>query len=717
VKATDIEMARLALARGLISQDDADRALAEADRHQALGLEKSVDDVLVERGKLTAEDVRALRESLGWTLKRPRIGDYEVLRRVGLGGMGSVFEARHVRLKQRIALKVLFPRLASDPEIAERFLKEARALARLSHPHLVHAIDAGRDGEYYYLAMELIEGENLFQVLARSGPMEPLAALDVVRAVAGALAALEEKGLIHRDVKPANILLGPKKTVKLADLGLFKTAGGSEGAREALLCGTPHYISPEQVVRRDDLDARSDLYSLAVTWYHMVAGRPPFVGRNTTEILMAHLEREPIPPSRLRARIPAGMERVILRWLAKDREERPASARAAIDELDRLAASFGRGPRWVGAVRRAASRAWAVPGRRRLLLGSASAVLAAAAVLAALLAWRGEDAVEPGVAPAAAPAIARVAPVEAPPPEKAGPLLPTAPAEAPPPDAPPPARGPGSPHPFPLPAAPPAAESTPPPAAAGTPRPEGAAAGAGLAEELPAGEGEPLVGRLASASARAAALVEAARAALAEPVLRFEPLRRLSRTFHAGFIALEPGRDPPAGIILDYPFDAPGELFDFRAVPGAWEVRDGGLHCLSGPFGEPLDSVAWFAPPVSIEWELPAEAPLIVGLGPLRIAPGRGADGRVWVEEAGADSVAVLAAPPCPAGHGAARITAAGVEIDSAAGRRAVPIGVPERGRVVVRVAPNRSISMLSLQGVLDPDWAAGRLAIAGKER
>ena len=149
MKATDADFARVALAKGLISRERHDLVLAEADRLQALGLEKSVDEILVERGDITSEHARSLREALGWSVTRPRIGGYEIIRRVGIGGMGTVFEARHVRLNQRIALKVLFPRLSKDPRLTERFLREARALAKLDHQHLVHAIDAGQDGEYF----------------------------------------------------------------------------------------------------------------------------------------------------------------------------------------------------------------------------------------------------------------------------------------------------------------------------------------------------------------------------------------------------------------------------------------------------------------------------------------------------------------------------------------------------------------------------------------
>ncbi|MBI4602948.1 MAG: serine/threonine protein kinase, partial [Planctomycetes bacterium] len=399
MKATDIDLARLARSRGWVQDDELERALLEADRYQALGLEKSVDEILIEGGHLTAEQARSLRDALGLSLRSPRIGDYEVVRRIGIGGMGSVFEARHVRLRQRIALKVLLPRLAKDSRATERFLEEARTLARLNHPNLVHAVDAGRDDELYYLAMEYVEGENLLQRLMRDGPLEPRRSLDVARDVCRALCALEEKGLVHRDVKPANILVAADGTVRLADFGLLGPAE-EEGAGAAPLCGTPHYMSPEQVERRGEVDGRSDLYALAATWYHLVVGRPPFVGKSTREIILGHLHSPVPPPSSLRKEVPEPIERVILRWLAKERSERPGTCREALAELDGLARELDR-------------RALSWPLVRRVL--AIATALALAAHLAWLLAPRGREpdgpvrgeapvAKAPDLAPAPAPA-------------------------------------------------------------------------------------------------------------------------------------------------------------------------------------------------------------------------------------------------------------------------------------------------------------------------
>ena len=340
MRPSDVELSRLVVDRGWLDEMTSIEGLQEADRCQALGLDKSLEEVLVERGQLSVAQVRDLRRALGWTVDRPRIGGFEIVRRVGLGGTGSVFEARHVRLGQRVALKVLYPRLAQDPRITARFLNEARALARLDHPNLVHAFDLGRDGAYFYLAMEFIEGENLLQVLTSQGPLTPVRSVEIVRAVVSGLAELERNDLIHRDIKPANILLDEEGSgrVKLADFGLLKR--GSLAANETTdewVCGTPHYLSPEQARGDGTEDIRSDLYSLGATWFHLLTGQPPFVGSSTREILIAHRSKRPPPLARVHADVPKPLERTLRRWLAKNPKDRPRSSAEALCDLDALA--------------------------------------------------------------------------------------------------------------------------------------------------------------------------------------------------------------------------------------------------------------------------------------------------------------------------------------------------------------------------------------------
>ncbi|MGQ9592670.1 MAG: serine/threonine-protein kinase, partial [Planctomycetota bacterium] len=335
VKETDAELARLALARGWISAEAFERVLAAAERARAVGLEKPVDEILADEGLLSEKRLRELKEELGWALRRSRIGDYEVIRRIGIGGTGTVFEARHVRLNVPVALKVLYPRFARRPELARRFLEEARNLASLSHPNLVHALDFGADGEYCYLATEYVEGMDLRQKLLSGGPLGLRSALRIVRDVSRALEFLSSRGLVHRDVKPANILLGEAGPAKLADAGLVRAVGELAGG-ERFAGGTPHYMAPEQVVRGGSVDARSDIYALGATWYHTVAGRPPFAEFANEALLRAHVERRPPPPSSFRRGVPAALDRAVLRWLSKDPADRPASPAKALREIEEL---------------------------------------------------------------------------------------------------------------------------------------------------------------------------------------------------------------------------------------------------------------------------------------------------------------------------------------------------------------------------------------------
>src|SRR5262245_41094927 len=204
-------IARLALARGWIAREAYERLL---------GSDGSIEEGLL-AGGLTTEQLGTLRGALGDKKREAWIGDWLLVRRVGIGGMGSVFEARHRRTGKRSAVKLLLPRLGRDAEFAFRFLREARALARISHPNVVHAYDAGRAGEFYFIAMELVDGQDLQRCLERDGCLSPLRSAEIALAVARALRAIAQAGLVHRDVKPANILIDAAGAVKLVDLGLF----------------------------------------------------------------------------------------------------------------------------------------------------------------------------------------------------------------------------------------------------------------------------------------------------------------------------------------------------------------------------------------------------------------------------------------------------------------------------------------------------------------
>lgn len=264
------------------------------------------------------------------------LGNYRILRVLGTGGMAYVFEAEDLALQRRVALKVLKPEIR-DAETNRRFLREARALAALKHPHIVTVYQAGEYGEIAYLAMELLPGQSLHDWLKQRPPFDLAEILRIGRELADGLRFLHGRGLLHRDIKPANIWLeSPHRTVKLLDFGLVRSV--DEGARlteAGLAMGTPGFMSPEQA-RGEPLDARSDLFSLGCILYQLCVGREPFTGPTTMAVLTALAVENPPPVDELNPQVPPPLARLVARLLEKDPKARIESAERVLDELDRL---------------------------------------------------------------------------------------------------------------------------------------------------------------------------------------------------------------------------------------------------------------------------------------------------------------------------------------------------------------------------------------------
>jgi eukaryotic-like serine/threonine-protein kinase len=260
---------------------------------------------------------------------------YAVERELGRGGMGAVFLARDVRLDRQVAIKVLPPHLAAEGELRDLFLREARTAARLSHPHIVPVFRADEIAGHPFFAMPFIEGENLAERVSARGPLPPADAVRTLREVAWALAYAHAHGVVHRDVKPENIMIerGSGRSI-VTDFGIARVEFGPVFAQDALIMGTASYMSPEQI-DGEPLDGRSDLYSLGVVGFHVLSGALPFAGGSVTALLDAH-KRQPAPPlTAVAPHVPGPIAAVIDRCLAKERDARYSTGESLADALEK----------------------------------------------------------------------------------------------------------------------------------------------------------------------------------------------------------------------------------------------------------------------------------------------------------------------------------------------------------------------------------------------
>ncbi|NUR20415.1 MAG: serine/threonine protein kinase, partial [Gemmatimonadaceae bacterium] len=259
-------------------------------------------------------------------------GKYEIERSLGAGGMGTVYLARDLALDRHVAIKVISPDLTTSGVIRDRFLQEARTVARLRHPNIVAVHAAGEAGGLLYFVMEYVPGESLRTRLERDRRVEGYAALAAIRDLANALAYAHERGIIHRDVKPDNILLDQEKhCAMLTDFGVARalSTGDERLTRTGFVLGSPRYMSPEQAAGERELDGRSDVYSLALVAYEMFAGEPTFSGGGAAAILTQQLTQTPAPLEEKSDSVPPEVALVISRALAKEPADRPTAAELA----------------------------------------------------------------------------------------------------------------------------------------------------------------------------------------------------------------------------------------------------------------------------------------------------------------------------------------------------------------------------------------------------
>ena len=381
---------QLAVAKGYLDEQHA----AEAKRAQAAaGDVHQFHDYLVTQGWMTREQVAEIDSQLASAANHTgRIQGYKLIAKIGQGGMGAVYRAVREQTGETVALKILPRRLAERADFVERFLREAQAAARIKSEHVVRTVDVGFSGGYYYFAMEFVEGESVDTTLSIDEMIPQTRALRIIYQIALALRDAERAGIVHRDIKPGNILIREDGVAKLADLGLARDMDDASMTQDGVTFGTPNYMSPEQARAHKALDTRSDIYSLGITFYHMVTGTVPFRGETSTLTMLKHLNELPVAPITRRPDISPACNQIILKMLAKNPDERYRTAQELIDDLELAIEDrpLAHAQPAKGVTERADAAesgfAWDVRRRRKIRAAIAIVILAAAA-LAAYLCW------------------------------------------------------------------------------------------------------------------------------------------------------------------------------------------------------------------------------------------------------------------------------------------------------------------------------------------
>lgn len=335
----DFELLRLAREQGVITESELDHLMAEHLNDTPRGGEKTPTRLAIEKGMLTEEDTNAL-ETQVWINKLPKdLGGYRIVRLLGRGGMAVVFEAQNLSLGKVVALKVLLPEFSSSDTYLARFNREARIAAKLTHPNTVQVFGAGEEDGIHYLVMEYIEGETLSEAIKVRGRVPEAEALTIIAQVAGALEEAADMGIVHRDIKPGNVLISKWGVPRLSDFGIAKEFTDIRDPRIQLsltmgVVGTPTYMSPEQARGARQIDFRSDIYSLGATLYHLVVGDVPFFADTPQETMVRVVSESPRPPRSLRPELSEGAAAVICKMMAKRADDRYESYEALAQDLE-----------------------------------------------------------------------------------------------------------------------------------------------------------------------------------------------------------------------------------------------------------------------------------------------------------------------------------------------------------------------------------------------
>jgi serine/threonine-protein kinase len=336
----DTEVGKLVIDMGLATSTELEFC-REQQKQSSDPNQRSLADLLVEHSFITVNQAKRIRGRLEERKTANQIPGYELIGKVGRGAMATVYKARQISLDRIVAIKVLPKKMSENKEFVDRFYMEGKAAARLAHPNIVQAIDVGSTPDnYHYFVMEYIEGKTLYDIMqpppvGDNHSFSEDEALDITAQICDALAHAHERGLIHRDVKPKNIILTPEGVGKLTDLGLARASDDKDAAESEAgkAYGTPYYISPEQIRGDVNIDFRADIYSLGATMYHLVTGRPPFEADTPSAVMHKHLKQPLKPPDHLNTALSVGVSEIIEIAMAKSRDDRYRSMEEMLEDL------------------------------------------------------------------------------------------------------------------------------------------------------------------------------------------------------------------------------------------------------------------------------------------------------------------------------------------------------------------------------------------------
>ncbi len=320
-----LRFGEIAIKLGFTSLEHIEECMRLQEKMVQLGSPmKKLGDILLAKGYITEVQLREILKMQENRIGAISIPGYRILSKIGQGSMGSIYKALQVSMDRVVAIKILSPKYGQNRVFRERFVSEARAVARLNHPNIIQGIDVGEANGFHYFAMEYIDGPTVGELLKRGGALDEKRALHIVIQISRALHHAFQHGILHRDIKPDNVLLTRDGVAKLCDLGLAKIQKREDpsGTRPGAAMGTPYYISPEQARGEENVDTRSDIYSLCATLHHMVVGQVPFQGESASAVIAKHLTEPLVSPRERNPLVSPQVEFILLKGMQKAREDR-----------------------------------------------------------------------------------------------------------------------------------------------------------------------------------------------------------------------------------------------------------------------------------------------------------------------------------------------------------------------------------------------------------